>query len=460
MLSLIKKVFASYTFRFLSSYVIGLSIAVLVVLTLVYTAFSYTYFKNLGESVNGEMVKLEAVYHNGGVEAVNHFVNAKHRPEELNRFFYLLVDENYNKLAGSLDSWPKFRHSSEGWLRFQMDIFRWDGKAVDTDFVARAKELNNGYHLLVARHFDDVVDGANLVATALVRSMVVTIILGMIGGAIVGGISVKQIDKVNRTLQRIMSGDLSERISTANQRGEMWELAANVNQMLDRIQALMEGMRQVSDNIAHDLRTPLTRLRNHLSDLQAQLAGAREEETVQKLIDEADAILATFNALLRIARIESGSRRAAFAPLELRVILLDVLELYEPLLADKSISLSHSIDGDAFMEGDRDLLFQAVANLLDNAIKYTPENGEVSLTLKRENHRAVMVVADSGCGIDDADKDKVFRRFYRVESSRSQQPGNGLGLSLVWAVTKLHGGDIQLQDNHPGLRVQITLPLN
>lgn len=460
MFSLLKKVFASYTFRFLSSYVIGLSVAVLVVLTLIYTAFSYSYFKNLGDSVNGEMVKLEAVYRNGGVEAVNHFVNSKHRPEELNRFFYLLADEHYRKLAGSLDEWPKYRHSGEGWLRFQMDIFRWDGKAVDTNFVARVKELDNGYHLMVARHFDDVANGANLVATALVRSMVVTIILGMIGGAIVGGISVKQIDKVNRTLQRIMSGDLSERISTANQRGEMWELAANVNQMLDRIQALMEGMRQVSDNIAHDLRTPLTRLRNHLSDLQTQLAGSPQEETSQKLIEEADAILATFNALLRIARIESGSRRAAFAPLELRVILLDVLELYEPLMADKSIQLQQHMDVDAHLEGDRDLIFQAIANLLDNAIKYTPEQGAISLQLKRENHRAVIMVADSGCGIDDEDKEKVFRRFYRVESSRSQQPGNGLGLSLVWAVTKLHNGDIQLFDNHPGLRVQITLPLS
>lgn len=460
MLSLIKKVFASYTFRFLSSYVIGLSIAVLVVLSLVYTAFSYSYFKNLGDDVNAQMIMLEAVYRNGGLEAVNHFVNAKHRPDELNRFFYLLTDESYRKLAGSLDSWPKFRQSGEGWLRFQMDIFRWDGQAIDTDFVARTKELDNGYHLLVARHFDDVADSANLVATALVRSMAVTVILGLIGGAIVGGMSVKQIDKVNRTLQRIMSGDLSERIPADNQRGEMWELASNVNQMLDRIQALMEGMRQVSDNIAHDLRTPLTRLRNHLTDLQDQLADSKEEETVQKLIEEADAILSTFNALLRIARIESGSRRAAFAPLELRVILLDVLELYEPLLADKSITLIQEVDSDAGLVGDRDLLFQAIANLLDNAIKYTPQQGEVSLGLKRTNNKAVIVVADSGCGISDEDKEKVFRRFYRVESSRSQQPGNGLGLSLVWAVTKLHGGDIQLYDNHPGLRVQITLPLS
>ena len=456
---LIKKVFSSYTFRFLSGYVMGLSIVVLVIQVLIYSAFSYSYFRELGASVNSEMAKLEQAYASGGSEGVDRFVQEKLHPGELNRFFYLLADEEFKKLAGSLDTWPKYRASGEGWLRFQKDIFRWDGEAIDTNFVARSKTLENGYHLLVARHFDDVVNGAKLVGTALIHSMAVTIVLGTIGGALVGLISVKEIDKINRSMQRIMSGDLSERITQAYQRGEVWELSANVNRMLDRIQALMEGVRQVSDNIAHDLRTPLTRLRNRLSDLQTQLAGREEEGDVQTLIDEADAILATFNALLRIARIESGGRREAFAPLELRVILWDVMELYEPLASDKHIRLSCRADRPVEWVGDRDLLFQAIANLIDNAIKYTPAGGEIELALYREGEQVVVAVSDSGCGIPEEDKPEVFRRFYRVEASRSEHVGNGLGLSLVWAVTKLHGGDIQLLDNHPGLRVEMAFPI-
>lgn len=454
---IIKKVLASYTFRFMSVYVAGLSVAGLIVLTLVYATFSYDYFNELRGSVTHEMKTLKQVFESGGAEGVDNFVEEKIRLGEINRFFYLVVDENYKKIAGNLDSWPKYKQYGEGWLSFQIDILNWDGQAIDAGFVARSEQLDNGYILLAARHYDDVVSSANLVGGALIRSMIVTIVLGAIGGAIVAGISVKQIDVINRTLQRIMTGDLSERINTDNQQGEIRELTFNINRMLDRIQMLMEGVRQVSDNIAHDLRTPLTRLRNHLAQLQEEV-DVNNEETVQHLIDEADGLLSTFNSLLRIARVESGNRRAGFKMLDLKIILLDVIELYEPLAIDKSIMLTSTLDDDLEMDGDRDLLFQAFANLIDNAIKYTPAEGVIRIELSMSLQGPLVVISDSGSGIPGRDKAKVFRRFFRVEVSRSEQPGNGLGLSLVAAVINLHDGDIALSDNDPGLKVEVLFP--
>ena len=443
----------------MSIYVTGLSVAVFIVLALIYAVFSYDYFTDLGESVSQEIKTLEAVFEQGGVEAVDRFVEEKIRLGDLNRFFYLVVDENHQKLAGNLDAWPKFKQYGEGWLSFQLDILQWDGQEIDAGFIARSQPIENGYHLLAARHYNDVITAANLVGGALIWSMFATIILGTIGGAIVAGISVKQIDSINKSVQGIMTGDLSGRIHSAKHQGEIRELTFNLNRMLDRIQTLMAGVRQVSDNIAHDLRTPLTRLRNHLTQLQEQVQG-KPEETVQYLIDEADALLSTFNALLRIAQIESGNRRSGFASLDPKVILLDVTELYEPLAMDKSIAVRQSLEGGLQLEGDRDLLFQAFANLIDNAIKYTPEGGTISVSLNQLENTAVITIADSGVGVSYQDQSKVFRRFFRVEASRSEQPGNGLGLSLVAAVIKLHEGDINLLDNNPGLTVEVSLPLD
>jgi signal transduction histidine kinase len=243
---------------------------------------------------------------------------------------------------------------------------------------------------------------------------------------------------------------------------EFDQLAAGLNRMLARIESLMAGVRQVSDNIAHDLRTPLTRLRTKLELLRAEVeaalgaappASAAAEETIAA----AEEMLATFNALLRIARIESGSQRAAFAEVDLAPLARDVAELYEPVAADKGQTLSVAAPRLVPVVGDRDLLFQALSNLVDNAVKYTPESGRVSLTVEPRADRVLVEVADSGPGIPPDLHGEVFRRFFRADDSRST-PGSGLGLSLVQAVVALHGGAIELDDNRPGLRVLVRLP--
>jgi signal transduction histidine kinase len=256
-----------------------------------------------------------------------------------------------------------------------------------------------------------------------------------------------------------MAGDLSQRIPIRGNGDELDQLAGNLNSMIDEIERLMDGIRHVSDNIAHDLRTPLTRLRNRLEQLQVDLEDSSPyREQVEQGIAEADQLLATFAALLRIARIEAGGHNSKFETVDLAALVSDAAELYEALAEEKRLHLTTQIDASISLDGDRDLLFQALINLLDNAIKYTPAGGAVSLELKRCGTTADIVVSDTGSGIAEAERGKVGQRFYRLESSRST-PGSGLGLSLVKAVARLHRAELLLADNAPGLKATLRLPI-
>jgi signal transduction histidine kinase len=265
---------------------------------------------------------------------------------------------------------------------------------------------------------------------------------------------VRRIEAVNQTSREIMSGDLYRRIPMDRSGDDFDELAGNLNAMLDRITALMEEVRRISDNIAHDLKTPLSRLKNSLELLHADSHEDTESRAalVEQAIVEADGLLSTFNALLRIARIESGERHAAFAAVDLPQLLHDVVGFYAPLAEERQQDLTLQVNAVAPLQGDRDLLFQAFANLLDNAIKYTPSQGRIKVGLSEQAGHTRVTVSDSGPGIPEQARDKVFRRFYRLDESR-RQPGNGLGLSLVAAVAKLHEMKLRMEDNAPGLRV-------
>lgn len=247
------------------------------------------------------------------------------------------------------------------------------------------------------------------------------------------------------------TGDLSQRISVDSRWDDLGYMAETLNQLLARIEELMHGVKNVSDNIAHDLRTPLTRLRNNLEILQKS-AHPDTSALCESMVGEADRLLATFSALLRITYIETGRQRHKFLNTPLNALIRDVLEMYEPVAEEKGIKISAQLDNSA-CHGDRDLLFQAFVNLLDNAIKFTPAGGMIQITLDDKN----VSIADSGPGVDMADREKIFERFYRAESSRNTD-GNGLGLALVAAVVKLHGASITVADARPGLRVTIAFP--
>ncbi|MES2983936.1 MAG: HAMP domain-containing sensor histidine kinase [Pseudomonadota bacterium] len=284
--------------------------------------------------------------------------------------------------------------------------------------------------------------------------LVVVICIGLF---IISFYVTKRINTIAETADRIITTrDLTQRIPIDSRWDDLSKLSSVLNLMLEDIEQLVDGVRQVSDNIAHDLRTPLTRLRNHIETMRTDRAASSQSEEFSQLIVECDALLTTFNALLRIANIEAGKRHTAFGVLNLACVVHDLIELYEPVAAEHDIQLQF-VSEPTSMVGDKDLLFQAAANLLDNAIKYTPPGGLITIAVKRTDTGATLSVTDTGHGIRDEHKQQVFRRFYRVEGCRSR-PGSGLGLSLVAAVVKLHQGTITLTDNQPnGLVVTVTL---
>lgn len=256
-------------------------------------------------------------------------------------------------------------------------------------------------------------------------------------------------NKIARTAHEIMkTGDLSRRLDVGSRWDDLSNMAAVLNMLLERIEELMHGVRQVSDNIAHDLRTPLTKM-------QGKIEALPDGEEKTHLLMEVEQLLITFNALLRISRIESEKQRSQFCATELNQVLDDVIEFYQPLAEEKNISLSDDIN-EVTIKGDRNLLFQAYANILDNAIKFTPENGEIRISLTKTSNEIHVIVSDNGPGIDESEKEKIFDRFYRGDKSRSST-GTGLGLSMVSAIIDLHDGQIEAKNTNPGLTIITTL---
>jgi signal transduction histidine kinase len=282
-----------------------------------------------------------------------------------------------------------------------------------------------------------------------------TILLAAAGGGVVSLGFLRRIDAINRTSRAIIKGRLSDRVPTRGTGDELDRLAVNLNEMLDRVQTLMESLRQVSNDIAHDLRTPLSRLRQRLEDMRLHARDNPDyEAAVDQVIADTDSILETFSALLRIAQIEAGTRREAFSTLDLSALCQSIVQTYEAVAEDGGRILRAEIAPGIRVCGDRDLLTQMFANLIDNAICHTSAGTRVELTLKQGHSGPVACVSDTGRGIPYEDRDKVLRRFYRLERSRST-PGSGLGLALVAAVAEIHGIAVTLAGNQPGLEVTL-----
>ena len=375
---------------------------------------------------------------------------------------YLLAAPSGTPLIGNLQSWPDADADREGWVRFRIRRSGADGTLAEHEARAKIFRLRGGLRLLVGRDVRELAATRALILDALGWGLAITGALALLGGWLVSTGVTRRLDTINQVSREIMRGDLSRRVPTDGSGDDFDQLAVDLNRMLERIEALMASVRQVSDNIAHDLRTPLSRLRNRLELVRGGQLDADARSDLDAAINDADELLGAFNALLRIARIEAGSRRAAFAELDPLPLLHDVAELYEPLASEagQQIVVEAPSATEAWrlqLDGDRDLLFQALANLVDNAIKHSPPGGRILLRAIRDGASIELEVNDDGPGIPAELRGKVLQRFYRIDQSRAA-PGHGLGLSLVQAVAQLHDAGLQLEDAAPGLRVRLRLP--
>ncbi len=437
--------------------------------TSVFLLLAFIYWRTAGfmtaqtdETIEAEITGLAEQYRSRGINGLIAIIRERVARDPNGKSLYLFTTADYLKLAGNLSAWPQQVQAKNGWINFMLDdSVGWRGQP----HLARARvfEVQGGLRLLVGRDVQELTTLKHLIERAIDWGMGITLALALFGGFMISRSTAKRIEVINQTARRIMNGHLSLRIPARGTGDDFDQLADNLNQMLDRIVHLMEGIRHVSDSIAHDLRTPLTRLRSQLENTLLTVNDDAARDQVARAVAETDQLLATFNALLRIARLEMTGHSADKGPVQLGPLVRDACELYEALAEDKEQVFNLDIPQDVTIEGDRDLLFQVVSNLIDNAIKYTPEQGNIRVLVTQEGDEAIFSVSDSGIGVPDQEKDKVFERFYRVAKSRSQ-PGNGLGLSLVSAVVDMHLGRIELTDSYPdrperpGLTVTLRFP--
>ena len=447
----------SVTWRIAIGYGALFGLSMLALLMLIHWSAAAYMTRQMEAVIEVEVQGLAERYRIAGLGGLRGLVAERLARSPASSSIYLLADPGFRVIAGNLTGWPKAARSTERWIEFRLHAAG-DDPAGPEWHRARARhfELPRGYHLLVGRNLRDLDEMRSAVIRAVAWGVGVTVVLAVAGAWWMRRNVAARIESINRTSRRIMEGELSERIESHGSGDEFDDLIANLNAMLERIETLMDDVRRVSDNVAHDLRTPLGRLRTRLE----QLRDAGGEGTPAALVDaalgEADQMLATFNALLRIARIETGRRRHAFERVDLATIGDDVADLYAPLAEARGITFRHS-GIESPVNADADLLFQSLANLLDNAIKYTPEGGRVTLQATSEDDTVTVIVADSGPGVPPGEREAVLRRFYRLEPARGT-PGSGLGLSLVAAVAQLHEATLTLGDNAPGLvvRMQFT----
>lgn len=449
----------SSSFRLAVGYMGLFAISVLLLLAFIYWSTISFMASQTDATIRAEITGLAEQYREGGLEDLVRTIRQRIERDPSSASVYLFATSNYQPLTGNISGWPDTKPDRDGWLTFEFT----DARDPQRVLRARARQfrLQDGLLLLVGRDIRELDASRRLLINALTWGMGLTLLLALAGGLVMSRGVLRRIERINQASREIMAGDLKRRVETRGAGDEFDQLAVNLNAMLDEIERLMNGIRHVSDNIAHDLRTPLTRLRTRLEQLRSQLgdddpAAAEAEQSIA----EADQLLATFGALLRIARIEAGAARNNITTrVDLAQLVTDAAELYDALAEEKEIVIETRAQNPVIVTGDRDLLFQAVINLLDNAIKYSPAGGRVTLQLTAGDKATLLDVADHGPGIPHAQREQVVQRFYRLDNSRGT-PGSGLGLSLVAAVASMHRARLELLDNRPGLRARLRFDRN
>jgi signal transduction histidine kinase len=456
--SVLPKLFRTTAFR-LS--VIYLSVfAVSVFLILGYVAWNATRIFNdqIVETIEAEIGGLAEQYRTAGIRRLVTIVDRRSRQPGAS--LYLLTTHQGERIAGNVGSVPPGTLDSEG--QREIDYARQDEEVRDHRAIVRVFILQSGFRLLVGRDIEDRNRIRAVMGQALGVSLLLVGVLGCLGAWFVSRRVLRRIDGMTGTTATIMAGNLEGRLRVAGTGDEFDRLALSLNAMLDRIGELMTGIAEVSNNIAHDLKTPLTRLRNRADEALRTADGPDAlREALEGVIEESDNLIRIFNALLMIARLEAGHASDAMADFDAAEITRDLAELYEPSAEEAGLEMSCDIAPRLPAHGSRELVGQALANLLDNAVKYgsvsESAKGPISVKAERVEDRIRITVADRGPGIPPEDRERVLGRFVRLEASRTR-PGFGLGLSLAAAVARLHGGSLALRDNDPGLMAVLTIP--
>jgi hypothetical protein len=433
---------------------IGLGLAALALFAApLWYAWRVTIQEGRNEILQSDAQRLTEVFRREGAAGLISYVDQRVGLQIAGERLLLVADARLKPLAGNLSAWPSSVPANPGTYTVKLEL----GQHM-TDVAIVHATLAGGYHLLVGRDTSRYAPLERRFWYALAGAVAILSVLGTVGGILIRRALMARIHGIRQTVSAIIQGDLSHRLPTHHSGDELNTLSQTINGMLDQIEQLIDGVRNVSNAIAHDLRTPLAELRSRLEELA--LTKPPIDKTfgeIDAAVADVDQVIRIFNALLRLAEIDSGLRRSGFVPVDVAAVAAAAVEFYQPAAEVRGSTLSLDAAGPAPIRGDPVLLAQALGNLIDNALKYTPGDGSIAVAVRRSDDGSVeIVVADSGPGIADTEKIKAIERFYRGDASRCT-PGVGLGLSLVDAVARLHGSELKLEDNHPGLRARMVL---
>lgn len=402
------------------------------------------------DRVETEAASLVAEYRRHGLAGLRSTIEERSSAAK-RRLQYAIIDAQGQAIAGD-HYLAEFARTSGSAAQL---VPRSNGENPTDNILVASRSLDDGVRLIIADNLESVEDVEDVVLNGFLVALGLALLLGLGAGALFTRSLLRRVDSVTRTAEAIIAGDLSQRIALTGSGDDFDRLSTTLNLMLDKIQDLLESLRQVSSDIAHDLRTPLARLRQQLEDARIRASTPSDYElAIDRAITEADTLLDTFSALLRIAQIEAGARRSSFLGVDLSDVMRRVAEAYGPALEDSGRVLVTDISETVTIAGDRELLVQLFANLLENALSHTPKGTTVTMRLSRAGAGACAEISDSGPGIPEGERSRVFRRFYRLERSRTT-PGNGLGLSLVAAIVELHDATVEVTDNTPGVKIMI-----
>ncbi len=433
-------------------------LATVALLAVVYfTTVNYS-VQQLDKIISLDVDALTQRFHQEGTDDVIRAIRERIAEEGRGERLYLLADKDYAPLAGNLAKWPETLPKTPGWGWFEMPSDEGypegDGK-IRTVNVA----LAGGLYLLVGRFTHELDATKETIWEALGWALVLAPVLAIASGGLMSFGIVRRLNRMNLVARDVTEGNLARRVPTAGRGDEFDQLAENINAMLGQIEKLVGALRNVSNNIAHDLRTPLSHLRTSLEVARrTHLEAAEYEAWIENMLADVDEILQTFEGMLKLAEIDSGELRHSLKPVDLVRVVSDVAEVYEAVADAKHQTFVSETTDVPDVKGDRDLLFRAIANVVDNAIKYAPEGGRIVVALRNADGTPELTVTDGGPGIPADARELVFRPLYRLDRSRGA-PGRGLGLSIVAAVAALHGIEITLHDNQPGLKVVMRFPV-